>query len=148
MIGQTERYEKIINKLRNEGFRITPQRLSIIKVLISDTSHPSIERVYNKVKTDFPTTSLATIYKTVAMLKDMGELMEISLGDGSNRVDGFTPDPHPHLICSQCKKIIDADVEEVNAVNLALTQTYGYKITGHRLDFFGLCPECQKNSKN
>lgn len=148
MIGQTERYEAIINKLRNEGFRITPQRLSIIKVLISDNSHPSIERVYNQVKTDFPTTSLATIYKTVAMLKDMGELMEISLGDGSNRVDGYTPDTHPHLICSHCKKIVDADVEEVKAVDLALTHTYGFKITGHRLDFFGLCPECQTISKN
>ncbi len=148
MIGQSERYESIINKLRSEGFRITPQRLSIIKVLISDTSHPSIERVYNQVKTDFPTTSLATIYKTVSMLKDMGELIEISLGDGSNRVDGYTPQSHPHLICSHCKKIVDADVEEVNAINTALMQTYGFKITGHRLDFFGLCPECQTISKN
>jgi len=148
MIGQSERYESIINKLRSEGFRITPQRLSIIKVLISDTSHPSIERVYNQVKTDFPTTSLATIYKTVSMLKDMGELIEISLGDGSNRVDGYTPQSHPHLICSHCKKIVDADVEEVNAINTALMQTYGFKITGHRLDFFGVCPECQTISKN
>ena len=55
-----------------------------------------------KVKKVFPTTSLATVYKTVALLKELNEVLELGFPEGSNRYDGNKPYPHPHLICTKC----------------------------------------------
>jgi Fur family transcriptional regulator, peroxide stress response regulator len=75
-----------------------------LKVLALRDGHPIVERISDTVRAQFPTTSIATIYKTVALLKKENEVMEISFPDGSSRYDGNKPYPHPHLICTRCKK--------------------------------------------
>lgn len=147
MSNQTEmigRLEEIIDKLRARDFRITPQRVAILKVFLGSADHPSVEQVYNQVKANFPTTSLATVYKTVTLLKEVGEILEIGFADGGNRYDGNKPYPHPHLICTQCKTIIDPDIDLVDKIASDLEQNSGYKIMSHQIEFFGICPTCQK----
>ncbi len=107
----TDRLEQIIAKLRERDFRITPQRIAILKIFLGSVEHPSVEQVYRQVKPDFPTTSLATVYKTVNLLKEVGEILEIGFADGGNRYDGNKPYPHPHLICTRCKTIVDPQIE-------------------------------------
>jgi Fur family peroxide stress response transcriptional regulator len=143
--GANERFHKILDKLRERDFRITPQRVAILKVLLGSADHPSVEQVYQQVKIDFPTTSLATVYKTVNLLKDVGEILEIGFADGSNRYDGNKPYPHPHLICMTCKTIIDPEIDLVDQMTSALERNSGYKITSHQIEFFGICPDCQQS---
>lgn len=143
-IETTDRLEEIIVKLRTRDFRITPQRIAILKVFLGNAEHPSVEQVYNQVKADFPTTSLATVYKTVNLLKEVGEILEIGFADGGNRYDGNKPYPHPHLICTKCKTIIDPDIDLVDKIASDLEQNSGYKIMSHQIEFFGICPACQK----
>ena len=69
-----------------------------------------MERIYEQVKENFATTSLATIYKTVLLLKQLNEVLELGFPDGSNRYDGNKPYPHPHMVCIRCKRIIDPDL--------------------------------------
>lgn len=90
-------------------------------------------------------TSLATVYKTVAMLKEMDEVIEINLGDSGSRYDGKNVTPHAHLICVQCKQIIDTDLMDLNQLSGNLSALSGYQILNQRLDFFGICPACQAN---
>lgn len=137
------RLEQMLLKLRGHDFRITPQRLAVLKVLAASDGHPSVERIYETVRDQFPTTSIATIYKTVALLKKENELIEISFPDGSNRYDGNKPYPHPHLICTRCKKIIDPDLSSLEEMAAEVTKETGFQIHTHRVDFFGLCRECQ-----
>lgn len=137
------RVSQMITKLRNQGFRLTPQRLAVLKILASSEEHLSVEKIYERVKADFPVTSLATIYKTVAVLKKIGEVMELGFVDHSNRYDGTRPYPHPHLICTKCKKIVDPDLPALSELPHELAKKTGYHIVNHRLDFFGLCPDCQ-----
>ena len=82
------RLEKMIQKLREHDHRITPQRLAILNVLAASEGHPSVEQIYARVKTDFPTTSLATVYKNVSLMKSLGEVLELGFSDDSNRYDG------------------------------------------------------------
>ncbi len=98
------RLDQIITKLRARDCRITPQRVAILKIFLSSEEHPSVEQVYAQVKANFPTTSLATVYKTVHLLKEIGEILEIGFADGSNRYDGNKPYPHPHLICTPARQ--------------------------------------------
>jgi Fur family peroxide stress response transcriptional regulator len=138
-----QRLDQMLSKLRDHDFRITPQRLAVLKVLAASNGHPSVERIYDTVRAQFPTTSIATIYKAVALLKQENEVIEISFPDGSNRYDGNKPYPHPHLICTRCKKIIDPDLSSLEDLAKEVAQETGFQITNHRLDFFGLCRECQ-----
>ena len=138
------RLEQLIAKLREQGLRLTPQRMAVLKTLVADDGHPSVEQVYARVKADFPMTSLATIYKTLAVLKDMGEVLELGFSDEGNRYDGSRPYPHPHLICIQCKDITDVEVVDLSELPHKVAQGTGYQIVNHRLDFFGICPQCQE----
>ena len=137
------RLEKMVERLREHAHRITPQRLAILRVLAASEGHPSVEQIYSRVKTDFPTTSLATVYKNVSLLKSLGEVLELGFSDDSNRYDGYKPYPHPHLVCTRCKKIIDSDLSMLQDLTQELVQETGFRIINHRMDFFGICPECQ-----
>jgi len=138
------RLESMLTKLREHEFRVTPQRIAVIKILALSDGHPSVEQIFDQVKRDFPTTSLATVYKTVTLLKELNEVMELGFPEGSNRYDGNRPYSHPHLICTKCRKIIDPDLESLEEMTQELTSETGFQITSHRLDFFGICPDCQE----
>ena len=101
-----KRLEDMIQKFKAQGYRITPQRLAVLNILAQSTEHPDVEKIYKQVKENFPTTSMATVYKTIVVMKEVGEVIEIAFGDGGNHYDGNKPYPHPHLICTNCKKII------------------------------------------
>jgi len=141
-----KRVEEMLSKLKSRDFRITPQRLAVLKILASSESHPSVDDIYKEVKALFPTTSLATVYKTVSLLKELNEVLELGFPDGSNRYDGYNPVPHPHAICMTCKKIMDPELMNIDELSVEMSRKTGYKIFHHRLDFFGLCPDCQQNN--
>jgi Fur family peroxide stress response transcriptional regulator len=137
------RLEELVIKLRERNCRLTPQRLAVLKVLAASEGHPSVEQVYERIKPDFPMTSLATVYNTVTLLKEMDEVLELGFNGGSNRYDGNRPYPHPHLICTECGAIEDLEVGALNGIPRQVAQDTGYRIVSHRLDFFGICPKCQ-----
>ncbi len=85
------RFDKMLSGLKENALRITPQRLAVLKILASSQDHPTVENIYEQVKNEFPTTSLATVYKTVSVLKKMNEVLEIGFPDGSKRYDGKRP---------------------------------------------------------
>ena len=141
------RIDQMVSKLRDRDFRITPQRLAVLKVLAAGEGHPTVETIYEKVRIRFPTTSLATIYKTVSLLREVNEVLELGFADGSNRYDGSRPFPHPHVICTKCKKIIDPDLSSLKDMTKEVAEETGFEILTHRLDFFGICRECLKKPK-
>ena len=137
------RLKELVAKLKERNHRLTPQRLAVLKILAAGEEHPSIERIYEQIRPDFPMTSLATVYKTVTLFKEMDEVLELSFNNGGNRYDGSKPYPHPHLICTQCGAIEDLEVDALRGIPHQVAQDTGYRIVSHRLDFFGICPRCQ-----
>lgn len=141
-----ERLDRMLSGIKGPEFRMTPQRLAIIKILASSDDHPSVDDIYKEIKIKFPTTSLATVYKTISLLKVHNEVLELGFPDGSNRYDGKKPFPHPHAICTVCKKIQDPVIATVDELSKEMREKTGFTISYHRLDFFGVCPECQGKS--
>jgi Fur family peroxide stress response transcriptional regulator len=138
-----QRLEQMMATLKARRVRLTPQRLAVLKVLADSEGHPSVDRIYEAVRRDFPTTSIATIYKTVHLLKQMNEVLELAFPDGSNRYDGHKPFPHPHVICLRCKKILDPKLGSLQDMTAEVVDETGFDVLTHRLDFFGICQECQ-----
>ena len=142
MADHKERFDVIIQKLRDNGHKITPQRLDIVKILAKSVGHPSVEDIYDKIKKNFPTMSLATVYRNIVLIKLLGEVLELGFPDGSNRYDGNKPVPHPHAICIKCKKIVDPDLDSLDEMKKEVALETNFKILNHRLDFFGICSDC------
>ena len=138
------RCNQLTEKLRQRGCRMTPQRLALIRLIAASEGHPRAADLYNAVKVQYPTMSLATVYKIIDLLKDMDEILEINLHDVSH-YDGNKPDPHPHIICTRCQKIIDGDMQ-VSLSNLVreVEQNLKFKVHRHQLNFYGLCFDCQE----
>lgn len=145
MTEQATRIEDLTTRLRARGDRMTPQRLAVLKVLIGNDEHLTAEQVYERVKPDFPMISLATIYKTLSMLKEMGEVLEIDLHTGRKHYDGRGISTHPHLICTNCDVVIDLEEYDLIGLSQEVAQTTGYQITKFQATFFGMCPQCQKS---
>lgn len=133
----------MVSKLREHSQKLTPQRLAILRILAKSEGHPSVEAIHKKLQRDFPGISQATIYRTIMLAKSLGEVLELGFADGSNRYDGNKPDPHPHLICTKCKKIIDPEVSNLDEISRKIAEESGFDILTYRLDFFGICPECR-----
>ena len=137
-----DRFDAIIGKLRESGHKITPQRMAVVRILSHSQGHPSVEIIHGRLKDDFPTMSLATVYRNVMLIKSLGEALELGFADGSNRYDGNKPYPHPHVVCVKCKKIIDPNLASLTDMTREVSAETGFKILNHRLDFFGICREC------
>jgi len=137
------RLQQMIEKLKSSDFRITPQRYAVLSVLANSPDHPSAESIYAELTAHYPTMSLATIYKTINLLKREGEILELEFSDLGNRYDGNKPYPHPHVICTKCGKIMDPSQLDLDEITRKMMQETGFKILTHRLDFYGLCPDCQ-----
>ena len=137
------RYDMIIRKLRDNGHKITPQRLAIVKILAESAGHPSVEDIHLQIMKDFPTMSLATVYRNIVLIKSLGEVLELGFPDGSNRYDGNKPFPHPHVICIKCKKIVDPDLVSLDELKQEIASETHFEILNHRLDFFGICSDCR-----
>lgn len=138
-----ERQDTILMRMRERGCRVTPQRVAILNALLNRYDHPSVEQIFEQVKRTYPMISLATVYKTVAVLKEMGEILELGFPEGGNRYDGSGSASHPHLICLDCGAILDVEEAGANNLSAAVAQQTGYQIVNYQFDLYGVCPACR-----
>jgi Fur family peroxide stress response transcriptional regulator len=133
-----------MQKYRDSGLKLTPQRLAILEYLDGNKEHPSAEDVYKTVSKKFPTMSLATVYNTLMILKQRGLVRELTMDPVKMRFDP-QPTPHHHLICMDCRKIID--IHTRFRINLPEMEQGGFEIVGNHIEFYGRCSKC-KNKKH
>jgi Fur family peroxide stress response transcriptional regulator len=140
------RFNELIAALKERDFRLTPQRVELVRLIASSQEHPSASQLYEEIRHRFPTMSPATVYKTLALLKDMDQVLEIDLWD-DRHYDGNRPGPHPHLVCTECGKILDGDLALDPSAIRKLENVSGYRILRPQFTFYGLCPRCRRSSQ-
>ncbi len=140
------RFNQLIAALKERDYRLTPQRIELVRLIAVSEGHPSVSELYTKIKGQFPTMSRATVYKTLALLKEIGQVLEIDLRDDSH-YDGNRPEPHSHLICLKCNKIIDAEVSLDQESLHKLKQASGFKIPRPQIFLYGLCADCKEKNQ-
>jgi Fur family peroxide stress response transcriptional regulator len=132
-----------MNKYRDIGFKLTPQRLAILDYLEGNRKHPSAEDIYRAVLKTFPTISFATVYTTLAALKQKGKLLELSTDPAKKHYDPDTT-CHSHLFCVSCKRVFDMPGEHTPVLPESVRRDF--LITRSHVEFHGLCAECKKNN--
>jgi len=143
MTNPDVRFNQLIAALKERDFRLTPQRVELVRLIAVSEGHPSASQLYASIKRQFPTMSHATVYKTLSLLKEMNQVLEIDLRNDSH-YDGNRPQPHPHLICIKCNQIIDAEVSLDQESLRRLEQASGYQILRPQISLYGLCPDCKE----
>jgi Fur family peroxide stress response transcriptional regulator len=130
--------------VKPKGFvRRTRQREAILDVLRGTKSHPSADWVYQEVRKEMPHVSLGTIYRNLRTLSENGEIQELAFGSNHSRFDA-NPHSHYHFVCESCGSIEDLDMSVVAELDDKVEKLGNYKVLGHRLEFFGICPNCSK----
>ena len=135
---------RIAGILREYGYKLTPQRHAILKVIASSSDRMTPEAIFEKACLNNPGIGLVTVYRTLGLLSELNLVCRFHTPDGYRSYMMRRPtEHHHHLICSQCGKVVDftgcslADLEE------RLSRETKFDINGHLLEFYGLCPDCR-----
>jgi Fur family peroxide stress response transcriptional regulator len=143
-----DKTHQLAQSLRNAGLRLTPQRLAICSYLANTDMHPTAQIIYDQVRPQFPTLSLATVYNTLDMLVRLGTINTLGgTGSEAERYDADTS-PHVNLSCVSCRRVIDFPSQHVYELENEVAAQAGYRLLGSRFLIFGLCPECQARGEH
>ena len=129
--------------MRDRGWRLTAQRRVVAEVLAGEHIHLTADAVYSRAQILLPEISLATVYNTLNELVDMGEVMEISTGEGPKRYDPNTTAAHHHLYCVGCGDLRDVNPEGTDTLELSDTEKHGFELLDVDIVFRGRCPSCR-----
>ncbi|MEQ8154527.1 MAG: Fur family transcriptional regulator [Clostridiaceae bacterium] len=128
---------------KEKKLKLTPQRIAVYKYLKNTKEHPSAELIYKALQPEYPTMSLATVYKALKTLVEVGLVQEINVGEGNFRYDG-TVSEHPHVQCTSCSKVDDLHNFDLSSLNMEAEKHSKYKVHSHKIYFYGICEDCQE----
>ena len=121
--------------------RYSKQRESLLSVLRNTRQHPTAQEIYEKMRERDPKISLGTVYRNLALLTELGEILRIDTEHDSVHYDGFTHQ-HYHFVCSDCKSVSDLDMLPLS-IEAEVEKQTGCSVSGHSLVFYGKCKNCK-----
>ena len=133
----------IIEALRKKGYRATSQRIAICRFALDNREHPTAQRIYTAVKRLHPTVSLATVYKTLQVLKELRLVQELAFVQGEKRFDSNVA-PHVNVVCLRCGSVSDVDDRVAREVVARAASRARFTVTGQRFDIYGICERCAR----
>lgn len=134
--------DNIISTFKEKKLKLTPQRLAVYQFLKNTNEHPSAENIYKALHEAYPTMSLATVYKTLKTLVEIGLVQEINVGEGNFRYDGNCNE-HGHIQCTNCGKVEDLCGIDFLPLNKMVEEGTNYTVKYNKLFFYGSCEKCQ-----
>lgn len=133
--------KRILKKYKETGFKLTPQRLAILKFLEDNTGHPTAEDIFNAIRKAHPTISFATVYNTIQALKDRGEIFELTIDPERKHYDPNV-EPHHHVVCTGCNRIGDVFADYTDALRLPDEVLGDFSVSANHVNFYGVCIDC------
>lgn len=138
-----EKITEISESLRRKGYRLTPQREAVIKILLENPNqHLAAEDIYAMVRKTHPEIGMATVYRTLDLLSNEKIINQLNFEEGYSRYELESQAHHHHLVCLKCGKIIEFNDHLLERVEEALAAEYQFQIVGHLLKFYGYCANC------
>ena len=137
----------LIKALRESDYRLTKQRSLLLDVLAQSQEHLEAEAIYERAKALDPNVSLATVYRTLAMLKELGLVVEHRLGEDHAHFELVKDRPHYHFTCQQCGQTVEFQAPEIEQVVQDLSEREGLQISDVHLFLTGYCGRCKDGSE-
>ncbi len=138
---------RIAGILRTYGYRLTPQRHAVLKAIASSGEHLTPEAILEKARAVQPQIGRVTIYRTLDILGQLGLVCRVHAPDGCRGYMMTRPTGHHHhLVCVGCGRTVDFADCSLSELERRLVKETGFVTTGHLLEVYGMCPDCQANS--
>jgi Fur family ferric uptake transcriptional regulator len=135
---------ELANRLRRESRKLTGPRQAILE-LLRTRDHPlSIKEVFAALPREY--CDLATVYRSMHLLESMGLVKRFDFGEGLARFELLRDGDdghHHHLVCTRCSEVVEIDECSMTELENRIASRNGFKAVTHKLEFFGICPECQ-----
>ncbi len=138
--------DEALQRLRQQGHRLTPQRRVILAVLQEAGGHLSPGEVFSRARSRLPGLTEATVYRTLDFLTRQGMLLAAHVG-GGRLVYELADRQHHHLICRACGRTVEIAHEALAALYARFEAQTGFLIDSSHLTFFGLCPQCRQEEE-
>jgi Fur family ferric uptake transcriptional regulator len=135
--------KSLTESLHSSGRRITRQRRLVMRVLQENPGHLEVEAVHSLAKASDPKISLATVYRTLAVLKEMGLVKDHALGENHAHFEAAPEKPHYHFTCQKCGQVVEFDAPQVRQAVRALSEREGLQVTDVHLFLSGYCANCR-----
>ena len=143
-------YNVLKEDLKKKGCKLTPQRRAIVDTIIdNEGKHLTAEEIYDEVKVRCPEIGLATVYRTILLLEEIGVVSRLHLNDGCSRYELVHSDEmhrHHHLVCNKCNKVIEVEDDLLETLEEKIETSYGFRILDHAVKFLGVCKDCQNKN--
>ena len=134
--------EKLMEKSREKGLKLTPQRMVIFHILSEDDRHMTADEIYQKARAEYPMLSPATVYRNMEQLVEAGLLTHLDLGGLSTRYD-TNLDDHHHFVCGKCGKVMDVYLKDIRyELDPDKSNLSDVRIDSPQLYLHGVCGEC------
>ena len=130
--------QSIEARCESAGLRMTDQRRIIAKTLQNSSDHPDVEQLYSRAVLKDPGISIATVYRTVKLFEEAGILDRVEFNDGRSRYEDAERDHHDHLIDLQTGEILEFFDNEIERLQEKISEKFGYKLLGHKLELYGI----------
>ena len=134
----------IINRLSEQGYRLTPQRMMVLDAIENSEHHISADEIYAQVIKKYPHLNISTVYRTMELLHRLGLVTETDLGGGRVRYHPADKGHHHHLVCQECGRVIDLDESVMDNLKQVLKRDYNFTPDIRHLALFGICAECNR----
>jgi len=131
------------NRIRKQGFRLTPQRELVLDAVCEGNGHTSFDEIQKRVEAKAPAINRSTIYRTLDFLQKMN-LVIVAHIDGCTYYEITQQKPHHHLVCTQCGTEIEIDEQTLIPAYNLIVERYGFVVDADHLIFSGVCRECAK----
>jgi Fur family transcriptional regulator, ferric uptake regulator len=132
-----------VDVLRESGHKMTPQRMMILTSLRHAAGHLTASDIYARVREKYPYVDISTVYRTLAVLKEMRLVSETDMGAGDAAFEWVAAEPHHHLICQKCNNVTSLDHRYLAMLGDQLAQDLGFRADLHHFAIFGICKRCQ-----
>lgn len=145
-IGQRQIQRQVgefIQRCRSRKLSVTHQRLAIYQALLRTSDHPTAEAIFQAVRQQIPTISLATVYKTLDTLEQEGMIRKVSFSHQAAARYDVTVGRHHHLFCLECHRVEDLHDDRLDGLHISKNKAAGYQIIDYTVQVNGVCPACQ-----
>lgn len=130
------------NRLREKGYRLTPQRELVLRA-VETLGHATPDEILTEIHKESTAVNVSTIYRSLELLEELGLVRHAHLGDHATTYHSTALPEHVHLVCRGCQRVIDAEPSEFAALSSSLRDAHGFEPDIGHLTVFGLCADCR-----
>ncbi len=140
--------QALLDRCESVGIRLTGQRRAVVQVLENSSDHPNVVELHERALELDPQLSIATVYRTVKLLEEVGLIEKHDFGDGLARYEDAEREHHDHLIDISSGRVIEFFDKEIEALQLRIARRLGFELRGHRMELYGVPSNPERESKS